>query len=170
MVSYGGVADSNIVREHLLSSQSNIADKCVPIALQAWFPGNYARLSSPVQAINMLDYYVFLLNQLPSLAFSSATIPTFVASSALVGGPCKHNRCAVHLVKHEVDLTRACAVFKSLNFACKLAVSYVLQNWLCCVRRYKMAASHSLAWQLSAFPFTAQLQRILHPAQVLCQS
>lgn len=54
---------------------------CAP---QAWFPGSYANISSPFESLSALDYFVFLLNQLPTVAFSSTQLPAFIASDAKV--------------------------------------------------------------------------------------
>jgi hypothetical protein len=51
---------------------------------QAWFPSNFANISSSFQALSALDYYIFLLNQLPTVAFSSSQLPAFIASDITV--------------------------------------------------------------------------------------
>lgn len=51
---------------------------------QAWFPNNFANISSSFQALSALDYYIFLLNQLPTVAFSSSQLPAFIASDVRV--------------------------------------------------------------------------------------
>jgi hypothetical protein len=57
-----------------------------------WFPSTYANISSPFEGLSALDYFVFLLAKLPSVAFSSDSYPALVAARALVS---KH----VHLVR-----------------------------------------------------------------------
>jgi hypothetical protein len=52
--------------------------------VQAWFPSNFANISSSFQALSALDYYIFLLNQLPTVAFSSSQLPAFIASDVRV--------------------------------------------------------------------------------------
>lgn len=53
-----------------------------------WFPSTYEKLPSPFEGVSALDYFVFLLNKLPSVAFSSDSFPALVATSANVGDRC----------------------------------------------------------------------------------
>lgn len=57
---------------------------CCDAVVQAWFPSNYANITSSFQSLSALDYFIFLLNQLPTVAFSSAQLPAFIASGARV--------------------------------------------------------------------------------------
>jgi hypothetical protein len=52
--------------------------------LQMWFPSTYANISSPFEGLSALDYFVFLLSKLPSVAFSSDSFPALVAARAQV--------------------------------------------------------------------------------------
>jgi hypothetical protein len=44
----------------------------VVLNVTVWFPANFTRLSSAFDGLNILDYYVFLVIQLPALAFPGA--------------------------------------------------------------------------------------------------
>lgn len=55
---------------------------------QAWFPGNYANISSAFQELTALDYYIFQITNLPAVAFSSSQLPAFIATDVRVR-PCE---------------------------------------------------------------------------------
>lgn len=59
-------------------------------SMQMWFPSTYASTSSPFEGLSGLDYFIFLLNKLPEVAFGSTTYAAFVATNATVRllGPC----------------------------------------------------------------------------------
>lgn len=52
--------------------------------MQAWFPGNYSSITSAFQELSAMDYFIFLLNKLPAVAFSSSQVPAFIASDVRV--------------------------------------------------------------------------------------
>lgn len=54
-----------------------------------WFPSTYASVLSPFEGLSGLDYYVFLLNKLPAVAFGSTTYAAFVPTNATVRAPAR---------------------------------------------------------------------------------
>jgi hypothetical protein len=52
--------------------------------LQMHFPADYAGIDSPFEGLSALQYYVFLLTNLPQLAFASDAYPSFRAGGTVV--------------------------------------------------------------------------------------
>jgi hypothetical protein len=50
------------------------------------FPADYASIDSPFEGLSALQYYVFLLTNLPQLAFASDAYPSIRAGGAVVSG------------------------------------------------------------------------------------
>jgi hypothetical protein len=69
-------------------------------ALQVWFPSNYSIITSAFQELSALDYYIFLLNQLPTIAFSSSQLPAFIVSDSKVSITAWHLHLHTPMVGH----------------------------------------------------------------------
>lgn len=56
-----------------------------PFALQLWFPTNYATVPSAFAGLSAMDYFLFLLNKLPAVAFTKDGIAGFDVTNLQVG-------------------------------------------------------------------------------------
>lgn len=73
--------------------------------MQLWFPAAYTESPSPFEGLCSLDYFTFLLTQLPGVALSSASYPAFLASGATVwinhamwcSGDVPATKCGIHV-------------------------------------------------------------------------
>lgn len=65
---------------------------------QLWFPPDYASLTSPFEGLCAMDYFLFLLNNLPKVAFSRDGVVGIDATGVKVGGLAP-GRCVRSCVK-----------------------------------------------------------------------
>ena len=56
-----------------------------PPPRQVWFPSNYTSIPSTFGGLSAYEYFVFLLNKLPSLAFTLSAFPLFKPTGVTVG-------------------------------------------------------------------------------------